>query len=86
MTENTAKRNDLLLKDGCWELRSHSSKTYLLNSYIQHMCPAYEEKRYWYSIPLIDHICEGCQEYPPESMMGLWKLHNLDYIQAGKSH
>ena len=31
-------------------------------------------------------ICAKCQERPPEGVMGLWKLHNMDYIQAGVSH
>ena len=80
------KNETVLLKDGCWELRSHHSRKYLLVSFIQHYCPVLQEKRYWYSIPLMDHKCSGCQEYVPEDMMGLWKLHNMDYIQSGKSH
>ena len=81
------KREALLMKEGCWEIRAHTKLGWsLLNSFIQHYCPVYETKRYWYALPLIDHICEGCKEHPPESIMGLWKLHNMDYIQAGKSY
>jgi len=85
-----AKRDDLLMKDGCWELRLHHVRlqhvTATLNSYIRHYCPKTKMNLYWYSLPLIDTKCTGCGANPPEHIMGLWKLHNYDYIQTGVSN
>ncbi len=75
-----------------WKLVAHDtplgkpprSKLY---SFIEHLCPSHEDlKMYWYSLELIDEACGRCGEFPPVGIMGLWRLHNMDYIQAGKSY
>ncbi len=81
----------VLMEEGVWSLRAHITGQYKapaskLNSYIAHPCPSTGVMYYWYSLSLIDTECMGCKEHPPEEIMGLWKLHNMDYIQAGHSH
>ena len=81
----------VLMEDGPWRLVRHDTRTgqpprSMLNSYIEHQCHVYKEKRYWYALQLIEQMCDGCRKHPPEEIMGLWKLHNMDYIQRGVSY
>ena len=57
----------------------------LLYSYITHQCPT-KGMYYWYALRLLDDKCVGCHKNPPDEIMGLWKLHNMDYIQRGISY
>ena len=80
----------ILLKMDTWQLIKHetsvgSSVQSLLYSYIAHAC-AGQGTYYWYSINSIDDKCRSCGKNPPDEMMGLWKLHNMDYIQRGVSY
>ncbi len=81
----------ILMEEGGWLLRAHNTGVRnkgpsRLQSYISHTCPAGKTTYYWYSLMLIDTVCFGCQERPPDDLMGLWKLHNMEYIQNGYSY
>jgi hypothetical protein len=78
---------DSLMKDGPWELIPTNKSVihrYNLYSFIMHTCAASHAvdvtHQYWWSLDFIDSKCHTCGEYPPDDMMGLWKLHNWDYI------
>ena len=73
--------DQLLMTDGCWELRKISPDTKILHSYIAHDCLG--NTYYWWHLANIAVICPGCDQYPPQDMMTVWKLHNFDYIQSG---
>ena len=77
----------LLMQEGTWEIRT-TTRYYGLHSYIVHQCPAltgsqYYGRRFWWSLPIIESKCDGCHKTPPPDIMGLWRLHNWDYVQAG---
>ncbi len=84
--EKGPRREELLMKDGDWEIRAHTSSCHMLNSYIQHYCAVAKQKYYWYSLPMLNTACHGCKGQAPDGIMGLWKLHNMDYIQAGVNY
>lgn len=87
MTHSPPYREEqILFEMGSWSLRVHNTTLTLLQSYIQHQCPIAKTRLYWYSLKRINEACRRCSEYPPDDIMGLWKLHNMDYIQTGKSH
>ena len=69
-----------------WEIRTTNESAkplYGLHSYIAHYCPVLKTCRYWWALPLAGR-CVGCNYPPPEDVLGLWKLHNFDYIQNGE--
>ncbi len=79
----------VLMQEGPWQLmttadlESHEPN---LHSWIVHHCPNRESREYgncWWNLSIINRSCDGCDEYPPTGIMGLWKLHNFDYIQQG---
>ncbi len=81
----------ILMEEGMWFLRAHNTcmrnkSPSRLQSYIAHTCPVVKLTYYWYSLMLIDTVCSGCQERPPNDLMGLWKLHNMEYIQNGNEY
>lgn len=75
----------LLMRKRCWDLVSTNDglvRRYNLNSYIVHKCPQADDRlQYWWSMDLINTVCYNCHEYPPDHVMGLWKLHNWEYVQ-----
>jgi hypothetical protein len=74
-------RNWRLIRSG-----SDVIRRYNLYSYIMHACHPPEEpitRQFWWSLDLINTKCRSCHEYPPDEMMGLWKMHNWEYIQNG---
>lgn len=80
----------VLYETGRWQLVRHETSVgdtvqVLLHSYIAHACLG-KGTYYWYSISSIDDKCFGCHNSPPDEIMGLWKLHNMDYIQKGISY
>jgi hypothetical protein len=79
------KEEELLMKEDCWELRATTEYARRLHpslfSYIAHHCPIAEAWRYWWMPIAIDTMCAECSETPPSDMLGLWKLHNFNYIQ-----
>ncbi len=75
----------LLMDDSGFQLRRvtpFAEQRYNLHSYIAHMCPSSRMWRFWWDLMIIDQACLYCGEYPPEDMMGLWKLHNFEWIQS----
>ena len=93
MTYSSPKKKDpeeLMCIDD-WKLVRHETSLgdtvqSLLHSYIAHQCVATGSEYYWYPLNLINDTCLGCHTKPPEEIMGLWKLHNMDYIQRGISY
>ena len=81
---------ELLLREGPWALWSTGALSGrvggLLHSYIVHGCAEFnfgDGNSFWWSLLTIDRACAGCQKYPANAVMTLWKLHNWDYIQSG---
>ena len=74
-----------LIRGGSWELFQYHSTVSGLQSYIEHYCPT-GASYYWYAIKGVDTPCPHCGESPDVSVLGAWKLHNMDYIQAGHSY
>ena len=71
------------MEEGNWKLKENiarTSETSLL-SYISHDCPEGRGRRFWFLPHAIDACCYDCNASPPPGMLGLWKLHNWDYIQ-----
>ena len=84
MSEYVYKDDNLLMREGVWELRTITSYAeHNLHSYIVHECPLVSTPYYWWHLDNIDKTCYECKKHPPTDIMGLWKLHNFDYIQAG---
>ena len=84
------KKETVLHEVGPWKLVKHDTSLggppgSLLLSYIAHTCVPTGSNYYWYNLGLINEACDGCHENPPKEIMGLWKLHNMDYIQKGIS-
>lgn len=75
-----------LMRDGEWVLRPYENSATLLRSLIIHTCSEAKTTFYWYGLLGMDSPCYGCHQYPPQNMIGLWKLHNMDYIQKGHDH
>jgi hypothetical protein len=81
-----AAKDTVLIRDGDWELRRVAPVPHILNlhSYIAHKCSIGASDAYfWWSLNLVEEACFGCSERPPPNLMGVWKLHNFDYIQNG---
>ncbi len=79
---------DVLLheQDGQWELRmttARANKRPRLHSYIVHVCPVENFRRYWWYLPTNGAPCGGCWKQPPDEIYGLWRLHNWEWIQKG---
>ena len=77
----------LLMSAGYWQLRGTNDRAKQwndgLDSYIVHCCPKASDSgdRWWWTISGIDDDCTMCGEYPPKDMLGLYKLHNFDWLQ-----
>lgn len=77
-----------LFRQGTWSLMPHvPDATSKLQSYIVHYCPVeVSSNKYWYGLNTLDRPCSDCSNFPPDEIMGLWKMHNMEYIQNGISH
>lgn len=53
-----------------------------LHSYITHTCGKSKYSRYLVWESVIEMPCAGCGKIPPEDILGLWRLHNFDWIQS----
>lgn len=91
--DSPGRHDTVLMEVGDWKLMDHVDSlgnrvtVSLLNSYISHDCPNIENRMYyWYALKSLDDACHGCAEKPDEGIMGLWRLHNMDYIQNGQTY
>ena len=79
---------EILFEDGMWQLKSYPYKDNW-NSLILHFCPMNQSKELemipMWRLPagLIRGYtdCPRCNETMPDSIITLWRLHNMDQIQ-----
>lgn len=75
----------ILHEDGAWRLyRVTYTQPPQVRSYIGHMCPDRMKSVWRWSIANMDLPCPECGETPPDEMVGLYKLHNWDYLRSTK--
>ncbi len=78
-----AEHGTPLMVEGEWELLALTEvESAELKSYIVHDCPNWAVRKYWWMVLIMDKACTTCHKHPPNGMLGLWKLHNWQYIQS----
>lgn len=67
-----------LHREGNWQLLPTGKRPKAIQSYILHICPT-GGRYYWYAGSM-DGACNHCGEYVANGVLGLWTLHNFDWI------
>lgn len=72
-----------LHEEGNWQLLPSGRHNKQIQSYILHVCPDAGAHYYWYSRNM-DGACNHCGEYVATGVLGLWRLHNFEWIGTWK--
>ena len=73
----------ILHEEGNWKLHPTTQpRIATIQSFILHTCPT-GKSYYWYDGNM-DDACYHCGEYVASGVLGLWKLHNFDWLGSVK--